>query len=135
MAVCQAMTAVLPPTAHKRVLFFWCPHLQKKKNVHTNPEPPLYVVSFVLLVFQTNLSKILQFPKVSDDWLWHIRNPTNKMVVDTGLKTTLLSGFWLSFSFPNMLGSARTVYKLPMHSCYVCKYRTGLHMLEAPWLL
>jgi hypothetical protein len=33
---------VLVPTVHKKVLFYWCPHLQAKNEVQVNPEPLSY---------------------------------------------------------------------------------------------
>jgi hypothetical protein len=41
MATCQAVNAVLPPTVHERVLFFYCPHLHGKNKVEVNLEPPM----------------------------------------------------------------------------------------------
>jgi hypothetical protein len=38
MANHQALTAVLPPTVHKIVLFFWWPHLQENGKVQVNLE-------------------------------------------------------------------------------------------------
>lgn len=32
---CQKVSAVLPPTLHKRVLFSWCPQLEGKKKIKT----------------------------------------------------------------------------------------------------
>jgi hypothetical protein len=59
MATCLAVSAVLPSTIHKTVLFFWCPSLQEKKNkVNVDLEPPLYILlSSQVMIIALDITK------------------------------------------------------------------------------
>jgi hypothetical protein len=42
MATCQAVSAVLPPTLHRIILFNRCPHLPGGGKIHVNVDLPSY---------------------------------------------------------------------------------------------
>jgi hypothetical protein len=53
------MRAVLPPTVYKRVLFFWCPHLQERNEAQVNSEPPSCVNSRYILYVPCTLENVM----------------------------------------------------------------------------
>jgi hypothetical protein len=65
MATCQAVSAVLPSTTHKRALFSWCPSLQGKNKVHVDLEPPSYILlssQVMIIVLDITKSTDLALP-------------------------------------------------------------------------
>lgn len=75
MATCRTVSAVLPPTVNKRVLFSWRLHLQETIKVQKTPEAVLYLYIYLTFLFRTyifiHLDFIIPFGPYMPQYLIH----------------------------------------------------------------